>query len=34
MAAEFRAGLGALEQGIEGARRFAAGAGRGGRFGD
>jgi enoyl-CoA hydratase len=32
MAAEFRDGLAALEEGVEGAQRFVAGEGRGGRF--
>jgi enoyl-CoA hydratase len=32
LAAEFRDGIAALEEGVEGARRFAAGEGRGGRF--
>jgi enoyl-CoA hydratase len=32
MEAEFRDGLAALEEGVEGARRFVAGEGRGGRF--
>ncbi|HUP25473.1 MAG TPA: crotonase/enoyl-CoA hydratase family protein [Thermoanaerobaculia bacterium] len=32
MSAEFRAGIDALEEGVEGARRFVAGEGRGGRF--
>jgi enoyl-CoA hydratase len=32
MESEYRRGLPALEEGVEGARRFAAGEGRGGRF--